>query len=568
MNLFRRLSKYKMRIFLVLLLTFGNALGELFLPKLMSLVVDQGIASGDTDYILEMGLIMLLVVLGTVLCRGGAAYHSSKVTMAYSASVRHDLFNKINHLTVNETEYFGISSLITRTTDDVNQVEQMVLMGLRPLIRGPLMFIGGLIMAVSTNLRLSLVFPISIPFISLGIYIVIRTAVPYFPELQRRLDQLNQLFRRRLTGIRVIRAFTRDDLEEEVFSEANRSYYDMALKVNNIIVNVIPILTIFLNITLVAVMYFGARFIQAGNLEVGELMAFIQYITQVLMALIMLSFLITMVPRTWASVVRINEVLDYPTQKPGGEDPLDQDLVSLEARDLSFSYPGAKRPVLDKIHFSLKEGESLGIIGGTGSGKSTLLRLLLQFYNISSGDLLFNGKKAEDLKTQDIRKQISYVPQKSFFFSKTIEENLRYANQEATEEDLLRALDASQALGFLGDQPLKEKMNRGGQNFSGGQRQRLAIARAITRKAKLYLFDDSFSALDYATDRKVRKNLQDFIQGAMVIIVSQRVGTIRHADKILVLESGEMVGYGSHQDLLRNNPIYREIALSQGEEEE
>ena len=568
MEIFRRLGKFKYRIALVILLTFGNALGELFLPRLMSLVVDLGVARGDTAYILRMGQLMLLVVFATVLCRGAAAYHSSKVAMAYSADVRYDLFSKINRLTVNETEYFGISSLITRSTDDVNQVEQMVLMGLRPLVRGPLMFVGGLIMALTTNLKLSLVFPISIPFISLGIYLVIRSAVPYFPILQRRLDRLNQLFRRRLTGIRVTRAFSRDDLEEEIFTEANQDYYEMAIKVNKIIINVIPILGIFLNVALVLVMYFGAQLISLDQLAVGELMAFIQYITQVLMALIMLSFLITMIPRTWASMVRINEVLNYPTHDTGGCQDLKEDLVHIEAKNLTFAYPQAKRPVLQNLSFSLDRGQTLGVIGGTGSGKSTLLRLFLQFYNPTGGQLLLNGKDIQDLNSQDVRRQMSYVPQKNFFFSKTVGENLLYSNQDALEEDLREALGQAQALEFLGQDPLDQEMTRGGTNFSGGQRQRLSIARALNRKAQLYLFDDSFSALDSLTDRKVRQGLLEKTKDAMVIIVAQRVATIRSADKILVLEDGEMVGYGTHQDLLRDNPVYREIALSQGEEAE
>ena len=565
MEIFRALKKFKPQIGLVILLTFGNALGELFLPRLMSLVVDTGVAKGDTDYILKIGLIMMVVVILTVLCRGSAAYYSSKVTMAYSADLRHDLFSKINQLTVNETEYFGISSLITRTTDDVNQVEQMVLMGLRPLVRGPLMFVGGLIMALTTNLRLSLVFPITIPFIGLGIYYVIKSALPFFPILQKRLDNLNQLFRRRLRGIRVTRAFSRDDLEEDIFRQANQDYYEIALKVNKIIINVIPILGIFLNVALVFVMYFGARFIDQNQLAVGELMAFIQYITQVLMALIMLSFLITMIPRTWASMVRINEVLDYPVHEIEGDESFQGPMEKLEAKNLTFSYPQAKRPVLNQINFSLEKGQTLGIIGGTGSGKSTLLRLLLKFYKPTRGQILVDGQDIQDLKTEDMRREMSYVPQKNFFFSKSVKDNLLYSNQDASDEDLREALSQAKALEFLGENPLNEEMSRGGENFSGGQRQRLAIARALNRQASLYLFDDSFSALDYVTDRKVRQGLVEKTQEAMVVIVGQRVATIRHADKILVLEAGEVVGYGSHDDLLRESPVYREIALSQGE---
>lgn len=565
MSIYKGLNKYKIRIIVVILLTFGNALGELFLPRLMSLVIDKGVAYGDTAYVLKIGALMIVVVILTVMCRASAAYHSSKTTMAFSRDLRYKLFKKINYLSFDDVEHFSISSLITRTTDDVNQVEQMVLMGLRPLIRGPLMFIGGLIMALSTNVKLSLVFPLTIPFIGFGIFYVFKRGLPYFPILQRRLDKLNELFRRRLTGLRVIRAFSKDDYEEEIFDQANKSYQEMASLVNKLLVNVRPMLGTILNFGIIFVLYYGAKLVDIRDMGIGELMAFIQYITQVLLAMIMMSFLLTLLPRTFASMERINEVLDYEATKTGGEKILSEEIFDIEARDLSFSYPDASLKVLKDINFHVKKGETLGIIGGTGSGKSTLLRLLLQFYEPGDGQLFINGIDIKSLKNFGLREEISYVPQENFFFSKTVAENLSYAREDAGEEIMLESIKNAHAIEFLGGDPLNKEIARGGKNLSGGQRQRLAIARALTRDASVYLFDDSFSALDYKTDYELRQILKEKLQGKIVIIVAQRVATILNADKILVLEDGQVAGYGNHESLMKTNEIYREIAVSQGQ---
>lgn len=565
MSIYKGLNKYKIRIIVVILLTFGNALGELFLPRLMSLVIDKGVAYGDTAYVLKIGAFMIVVVILTVMCRASAAYHSSKTTMAFSRDLRYKLFKKINYLSFDDVEHFSISSLITRTTDDVNQVEQMVLMGLRPLIRGPLMFIGGLIMALSTNVKLSLVFPLTIPFIGLGIFYVFKMGLPYFPILQRRLDKLNELFRRRLTGLRVIRAFSKDDYEEEIFDQANRSYQEMASLVNKLLVNVRPMLGTILNFGIIFVLYYGAKLIDIREMGIGELMAFIQYITQVLIAMIMMSFLLSLLPRVFASMERINEVLEYEATKTGGEKILSEEIFDIEAKNLSFSYPDASLKVLKDISFHVKKGETLGIIGGTGSGKSTLLRLLLQFYEPGEGELFINGIDIKSLKNFELREEISYVPQENFFFSKTVAENLSYAREDAEEEIMLEAIKNADAIEFLGQDPLNKEIARGGKNLSGGQRQRLAIARALTRDASLYLFDDSFSALDYKTDYELRQILKEKLQDKIVIVVAQRVATILNADKILVLEDGQVAGYGNHESLMKTNEIYREIAVSQGQ---
>lgn len=420
-------------------------------------------------------------------------------------------------------------------------------------------------MALSTNVKLSIVFPLTIPFIGLGIFYVFKMGLPYFPILQRRLDKLNELFRRRLTGLRVIRAFSKDEYEEAVFDEANRSYQEMSTKVNKLLVNVRPMLGTILNFGIIFVLYYGAKLIDIRELGIGEVMAYIQYITQVLIAMIMMSFLLSLLPRVFASMERINEVLEYEATKTGGEKILSEEIFDIEARDLSFSYPDASLKVLKDINFHVKKGETLGIIGGTGSGKSTLLRLILQFYEPGEGQLFINGIDIRSLKNFGLREEISYVPQENFFFSKTVAENLSYAREDAEEDIMLEAIKNADAIEFLGQDPLNKEIARGGKNLSGGQRQRLAIARALTRDASLYLFDDSFSALDYKTDYELRQILKEKLQDKIVIVVAQRVATILNADKILVLEDGQLAGYGNHESLMKTNEIYREIAVSQGQ---
>ena len=421
------------------------------------------------------------------------------------------------------------------------------------------------IMALSTNVKLSAVFPITIPFIGIGIYFVFKKGLPYFPILQRRLDKLNELFRRRLTGLRVIRAFSKDEYEEEIFDEANVSYQEMAAKVNKLLVNVRPMLGTILNFGIIFVLYFGAKLIDIREMGIGDLMAFIQYITQVLSAMIMMSFLLSLLPRTFASMERINEVLVYESTKTGGDKKLSGDIYEIEAKNLSFAYPDASQRVLNDISFDVKKGETLGIIGGTGSGKSSLLRLLLQFYEPGDGELFLNGRDIKTLNNHEVRDKISYVPQENFFFSKTVAENLSYAKEDAEDEKMIASLKNARAHEFLGDKPLEKKISRAGRNLSGGQRQRLAMARALTRDASVYLFDDSFSALDYKTDYELRQLLKKSLEDKIVIVVAQRVATILNADKILVLEDGKVAGYGNHQDLMNTNEVYREIAISQGQ---
>lgn len=569
MSVFKDLKTYKRGLILVFFLTMGNAIGELLLPFLLSQIVDEGIAIGAIDVVLRIGVLMVLVTLATAFVRSSASYFSAKNAMGFSHDLRNRIFNKVNALTFDETEQFGISSLITRTTNDVDNVEQFVLVAQRPLLRAPLQFFGGLVMAFLAHARLTLIVLAVLPFIAIIIYIIIRKVFPLFPKLQKSLDQINLLMRQRLTGLKVMRAFSRNQLEEDIFSDANEEYYNHSLDINNVLRTSRPLLTSIVGITIVISVYVGAGYIQDGSLEIGTLMAFIQYTTQMLHGLTMLANMLTIFPRTMASVIRVEEVIEYPSRKVGGEKELENSIYSIEAKDLEFSYPNANTPALQQINFKIQTGEILGIIGGTGAGKSTLLKLLMQFYDPSNGVLLLNSQSIEELNPESVRDLISYVPQQNFFFTDTIRGNMHYSNPAVKDRTLLNHLETTQSDYFLnGDRPLDQKVIRGGQNFSGGQRQRLALSRALARESSVYIFDDSFSALDYRTDYEIRQNLSNVLSDAITIVVAQRVATIRHADKILVLDDGKVAGYGSHNELMQTSELYQEIVSSQVKEEE
>lgn len=569
MSVFKDLKKYRKGLLIVFLLTFGNAIGELFLPFLLSIIVDEGIAYGATDVVLKIGLIMIIVTLITAFVRSSASYFSAKNAMGFAHDLRNRIFNKVNALTFDETEQFGISSLITRTTNDVDNIEQFVLIAQRPLLRAPLQFFGGLLMAFLAHAQLTLIVLAILPLIFLIIYVIFRKVFPLFPKLQNSLDQINQLMRQRLTGLKVIRAFSRNELEEETFAQANKEYYQHSLDINNVLRTSRPLLTSIVGITIVLSVYIGSGFIQDGTLEIGTLMAFIQYTTQMLHGLTMFAHLMTIFPRTTASVQRVESVLDYPSRKVGGEVELEKSINRIEAKNLSFTYPNANTPALEQINFEVNKGQVLGIIGGTGAGKSTLLKLLMQFYDPTDGVLTLNNQTIEKLNPESVRHLVSYVPQQNFFFTDTIRGNMHYSNPAVDDNKVMEYLETTQSDYFLtGPSPLERKVIRGGQNFSGGQRQRLALTRALAREASVYIFDDSFSALDYRTDYEIRQNLSSLLNDAITIVVAQRVSTIRHADNILVLDDGKMAAYGSHDELMQSSELYKEIVSSQAQEEE
>lgn len=569
MSAFYDLKKYKKGLAIVFILTLGNAIGELLLPFLLSVIVDQGIAIGAIDVVLRIGIVMVVVTLITVIIRSMASYFSAKTAMGFSHDLRQRIFKKVNDLTFDETEQFGISSLITRTTNDVDNVEQFVLIAQRPLLRAPLGFFGGLFMAFTAHARLTLIVLALLPVIFAIIYFIVRKVFPYFSKLQGALDRINLLMRQRLTGLKVMRAFNRDHLEEEIFEKANDDYYNHALNINYVLRTSRPLLTSIVGVTIVLAVFVGAGYIEEGSLEIGRLMAFVQYTTQMLTGLTMFANLLTVFPRTSASIHRVEEVINYPSRKVGGVEKLEEAVHSIEAKNLSFTYPNANTPALNDINFKVNNGEVLGIIGGTGAGKSTLLKLFMQFYDPTNGELLINDKTIEALEPESVRKRISYVPQQNFFFTDTIRGNMYYSNPKVKDSKILESLVTTQSRPFLNEtSPLEEKVIRGGHNFSGGQRQRLALSRALVRDSSVYIFDDSFSALDYKTDYEIRQNLQEVLDDAITIVVAQRVATIRHADKILVLDDGHMVAYGNHDTLIHSNDVYREIASSQAEEEE
>lgn len=569
MSIFKGLKPYRLGLILVFILTFANAIGELLLPYLLSQIVDRGVVAGSMDIVFDVGFWMVIVTLITVLVRGSASFVSARVAMGYSRDLRQRIFEKVNKLTFDETEEFGISSLITRSTNDISQIEQMMLMSMRPLLRAPLQFVGGLIMALLAHVQLTLIVLLSIPFTLVVILFIVKRVMPAYPQVQRALDSINRSMRQRLTGLKVTRAFNRDEAEQDSFEEANREHYDKALEVNYNLSIAHPFLVTIVGLTQAVAVLFGARFITEGTLEVGTLMAFIQYTTQMLTGVAMFARVFMIFPRSMASIRRVSEVVDYPTRQVGGRESLSSDIETIEARDLSFTYPGSNAPALENLNFKLEKGQVVGIIGGTGSGKSTLLKLFLQFYDPTSGELLVNGKDITTLDQKEVRQELSYVPQQNFFFTNTVRGNMQYSSPNVEDARLIENLETAEALHFLdSDSPLDQKMIRGGTNFSGGQRQRLAISRALARDASVYIFDDSFSALDYLTDYEIRKNLSHLSESAMTVIVAQRVATIRHADQILVLDEGQLVASGNHQELMKESKIYQEIAHSQAEEGE
>lgn len=572
LKLFKHLKPYSKKLIFVLILLFIQTMTQLYLPTLLSEIVDTGIINGDVNYILKIGGIMIGVALIGSVCTIFASFISSKVSMGLGRDLRRKIFTKAETFSLNEIDKVGTASLITRTTNDVNQVQQVVIMILRMMVTAPLMCIGGIIMAVSVNKDLSLILLVSMPIVIIAILLIGKTGMPMFKAMQVKLDKINRVLRENLTGIRVIRAFNKQSFEKKRFDEANDDFTDNAIKVNKIIASLMPILMLILNLTSVAILWFGANSIDAGTMEVGNLMAFLQYVMQIMFSLIMVSMLFIMIPRASASASRINEVLAI---EPDIVDPKKTINKSnkkgfVEFKNVSYFYPGAENAALNNISFETRPGETTAIIGGTGSGKSTILNLLTRFYDASKGEILVDGINITDMSQEALRSKIGFVPQKAVLFSGTIAENLRYGKEDATMDELVHAAKIAQSYNFIEEKEngFESIVEQGGKNFSGGQKQRLAIARALVRKPEVYLFDDSFSALDFKTDAKLRAALKSETIESAVIIVAQRVSTIMDADRILVLEDGNIVGMGTHKELLKNCAIYQEIASSQLSEEE
>ena len=571
-DLFREyLPKYRWPLVLVLVLLSIQAIANLFLPELNADIINNGVVKGDIPYILRTGGFMLLVtgILGVAAVIG--VYWSAKTSMAFGRDVRNGIFRKVETFSQVEVNTFGAASLITRNTNDVQQVQQVLLLALTQMISAPILVVGGLIMALRQDVPLSGVLLVIIPIMIALIGTVMYKAIPLFRALQKKIDRINLVMRETLSGVRVIRAFVRTRDEEARFDEASLDLMDTGLRVNRLFAITIPALMAIMNLSTVAVLWLGAFRVDSGQMPIGNLTAFLQYISLILFSIMTAVILFVMVPRGQVSGARIKEVLDTEPSiwdPPTPISPIRRGRV--EFRDVEFRYPGAQDPVLRKISFEANPGETTAIVGSTGSGKSTLINLLPRFYDATGGTLLIDGVDVKDMDRQDLWARIGLVPQKAFLFGGTIASNLRFGDQDATDDELWRALDIAQGREFVEklDQGLDSPIAQGGTNVSGGQRQRLAIARALVKKPDVYVFDDSFSALDFRTDARLRAALDRELGHATVIIVAQRVGTILRADRIVVLDQGGIVGVGTHDELMKTCETYREIVLSQVTEEE
>lgn len=575
LKLFRTLKPFKLPILFVFLLVFFQSMSDLYLPTLMSDIVDKGIVNGDIPYIWKIGGFMLLVALGGAICSIGASYLSAKVAGGFGKNLRSRVFHHVQNFSLQEFDKLGTASLITRTTNDITQMQQVLTMILRMMISAPMMCIGGIIMAVSKDAKLSLVIVVVVPVLAGAIAIIAGKGIPLFKAMQVRLDKLNRVLRENLTGIRVIRSFNRIGHEQKRFNEANFDLTQTAVKVNKIMAAMMPIMMLVMNFSTIAIVYFGGIRISHGHMQVGDLMAFIQYAMQIMFSLIMVSMIFVMVPRASASATRINEVLEmepqiFDPERTGTSAPVSQQRGYLEFRDVTFSYPGAEQPAIHHISFSAAPGETTAIIGGTGSGKSTLLSLIPRFYDVDSGSVIVDGQNVKEMTQEELRAKIGFVPQKAVLFTGTIADNLRYGKTDATDEELRKAADIAQATEFITKMKdgFQSEISQGGSNVSGGQKQRLSIARALVRKPEIYVFDDSFSALDFKTDAKLRSALKEVTGDATVLLVAQRASTVMDADRIIVLDEGRIAGIGKHRELMDTCDVYREIVSSQLSEEE
>lgn len=571
-KLFRFLKPFAWPVAAVLVLLLFQTLADLYLPTLLADIVDTGIVNGDTQHILSIGGQMLLFAAGSALCMITASYLSAKIATGFGRDLRSKVFSRVESYSLNEFDQVGTASLITRTTNDITQIQQVLIVMMRMMISAPIMCIGGIIMAVSKDAVLSLVFVVVLPVLAGAILIILRKGVPLFQAMQVNLDQLNRVLREGLTGIRVVRAFNRLDYERERFLEANSDLTSTAIKVNKLMAALMPVMMLVMNISTIAIVWYGGIRVDKGDMQVGDMMAFIQYAMLIMFSLIMISFMFIMIPRAEASAVRINEVLDIVPEIKDAETVKQADSKRgyVEFKNVTFSYPGAEQPAISNISFLAGPGEVTAIIGGTGSGKSTLINLIPRFYDIDKGSILVDGVDVREIAQESLRAKIGFVPQKAVLFTGTIADNIRYGKEVATDEEVRHAAEIAQATEFITGMKngFDSVIAQGGANISGGQKQRLSIARALVRRAEIYVFDDTLSALDYKTDARLRAALRKETAGATVLIVAQRVSTVMGADRIIVLEKGLIAGTGSHRELMNNCDVYREIVYSQlsGEE--
>jgi ATP-binding cassette subfamily B protein len=561
------LRPYSWALLAVVALQLVSTIANLYLPSLNADIIDKGVAKGDTGFILSTGGWMLVVTLAQIACSVAAVYFGARAAMSFGRDVRSAIFHRVGSFSAREVAQFGAPSLITRNTNDVQQVQMLVLMTCTMMIAAPIMCVGGVIMALRQDVGLSWLMVVCIPVLVVSIALIVVRMVPQFRAMQTRIDLVNRVLREQLSGIRVVRAFVRERDEAERFAEANAALTQTALRAGRLMVLIFPTVMLVLNGSSIAVLWFGAGRVDSGQMQIGALTAFLMYLMLILTSVMMATFMAIMIPRAAVCADRIGEVLETESSVVPPQNPVRElrSRAELELRDVEFRYPGAAAPVLRNISFKATAGQTTAIIGSTGAGKSTLVSLVARLFDATSGSVLIDGVGVRDLDPEMLWNRIGLVPQKPYLFTGTVASNLRYGNPQATDEELWDALEVAQARDFVEEMPggLEAPIAQGGTSVSGGQRQRLSIARALVRKPEIYLFDDSFSALDLTTDARLRSALRRQTADATVVIVSQRVSTITDADQIIVLDNGSVVGLGRHHELLETCPTYVEIVQSQ-----
>ncbi|MDQ6921275.1 MAG: ABC transporter ATP-binding protein/permease [Candidatus Dormibacteraeota bacterium] len=566
------LRPYRAAIAVVVILQLVQTIATLYLPTLNADLIDNGVVKGDAAYILRIGALMVAITLVQVVCTIVAVYFGARTAMAFGRDVRAAVFDRVQSFSAREVGQFGVPSLITRNTNDVQQVQLLAMMTFTLMVSAPIMCVGGIFMALRQNVPLSSLLLVIVPLLAVIVFLIISRMRPLFRLMQGRIDRINQVLREQITGVRVIRAFVRDASERERFSMANSDLYDVQLGVGRLMALMFPLVLLVVNVSSVAVLWFGGHLIDSGSMQIGSLTAFLSYLVQILMAVMMATFMFVMVPRAEVSSDRLQEVLETDSSVVPPAEPVEITAVHghLELRNVEFRYPGAEAAVLHGVDLVARPGEVTAVIGSTGSGKTTLLNLVPRLFDATGGSVLVDGVDVRRFDPSLLARVIGLVPQKAYLFAGTVASNLRYGKGDATDEELWHALETAQAREFVEAMPdgLQAKIAQGGTNVSGGQRQRLAIARALVHRPEIYLFDDSFSALDYSTDAALREALARETTEGTVVIVAQRVSTIRNADRIVVLEAGRVVGVGTHRELMESNQTYREIVLSQLTEQE
>ena len=567
------IKPYLSAFLLAPLLMLTEVFGEILLPKFMSLIINNGVADRDTGYIIRMGIIMVLTAIVMAAGGIGGAYFSAKASICFTSDLRDALFAKVQNFSFKNIDQYSTGSLVTRLTNDVQQVQNVTMMGLRLLFRAPGMLIGALIMALLMNAKLALVILIVIPFLSIAIVTIMVKAFPRFTLMQKKIDKLNSGIQEALTNVRVIKSFVREDYEEEKFQTMNQDLKDSSLNAMKIVIATMPIMMFAMNVTTLAVVWYGGNIIIAGNMQVGDLTAFTTYIVQILMSLMMLSMVLLQSSRAIASVKRISEVLDTEidlTDENASRKDLKVTEGKVEFKDVAFSYSNeGGEKILEHINFTAEPGKVLGIIGTTGSGKTSLVQLIPRLYDVTEGQVLVDGVDVREYSLKNLRDGVGMVLQKNVLFSGTIDENLRWGNEEASEEEVRNAAEAAQADGFVTSftNGYDSDLGQGGSNVSGGQKQRLCIARALLKKPKILILDDSTSAVDTATEAKIRESFSTTLKDTTKIIIAQRIGSVESADKIIVLDDGKIIGMGNHEELMKNCEAYQEIYYSQRDRE-